>query len=107
MVVFGFLDGILLIKMPSGQPSIIQSAPLCSSAGMLGYNPAEVANRFKQTQIMLQHCCPAGKKQLPGGTLQPLLFIRKISQKCESGFTAKSRSIAEGYYVALLTALEK
>lgn len=88
--VLGFLDGsstwawqghtILLMKMPSGQPRITQSAPLCSRAGMLGYNPAEVANRFKQTQIMLQHCCPAGKRQLPRGTLQPLLFIRKICE---------------------------
>lgn len=91
--VLGFLGGsstwdwqghtILLMKMPSGQPSITQSAALCSRAGMLGYNPAEVANRFKQTQIMLQHCCPAGKRQLPRGTLQPLLFIRKICENVD------------------------
>lgn len=91
--VLGFLGGsptwdwqghtILLMKMPSGQPSITQSAALCSRAGMLGYNPAEVANRFKQTQIMLQHCCPSGKRQLPRGTLQPLLFIRKICENVD------------------------
>lgn len=78
-----------------GTLSLTQSSPLCSSAGMLGYNPAKVANIFEQTQIMLHHYCPAGKRQLPSEHCSLCYLV----WKSQCAFSVKCWDV-EGYYVA-------